>query len=173
MTLDEKLCRQQPLPIPADGQVDVRRPEDADQGVRDRLDGAEIVIAVLVAQRAPAAAEVGIDRSQIGVLLVAIAAGGIGLPDFDQRVSNRRAGAVIDMPFHHDALPARLRLRQHMGKITLENIKAGGMRRQTDVHIRPGGLRGRFRQILFHHAAPCVRFSNHVARWPRSTRSKR
>ena len=60
MILDEQLCREHALPIPADCQVDVRRPEDADQGVRDRLDGTEIVLALRVSQEAAVALEVRI-----------------------------------------------------------------------------------------------------------------
>ena len=55
------------------------------------LDGAEEVVAVRVGQRAAAAAEIRIDRRDVPVLLVPVAAAGVRLPDLDQRVAHRPA----------------------------------------------------------------------------------
>src|SRR4051812_23623522 len=67
------------------------------EGVGARLDGAEEIIAVVVGHGAAAAAEIGIDRCDIGVVAMTVTAAGIGLPDLDQRVANGAAVAVEDM----------------------------------------------------------------------------
>ena len=72
------------------------------------LDGAEGVVAVLVGQRPAAAAEVRIDRGEIGVVAVPVAAAGIGLPDLDQRVRHRPAVLVQHVAVHDDAFADRL-----------------------------------------------------------------
>ena len=72
------------------------------------LHGAEIIIAVLVGERAPAAAEIRIDRGEIGVVLVPVASGGIGLPEFHQRVGDRLAVLVQHLAVHDDAFTDRL-----------------------------------------------------------------
>ncbi len=51
-------------------------------GISPGLHGPECVVPVLVSQRAATAAEIRVDRREIGVLLVAVTATGIGLPDF-------------------------------------------------------------------------------------------
>ena len=58
------------------------------------LDRPKEVIAALIGQHPTAATEIGIDRSDIGVIAVAVASSGIGLPYFDKRVGHRLAIAV-------------------------------------------------------------------------------
>ncbi len=64
----------------------------------------KVVVAGVVGQRAAAAAEIRIDRRQIGVLLVPVAAAGIGLPELDQRVRHAAAGLVEHAAVDDDAL---------------------------------------------------------------------
>ena len=66
------------------------------------------VVAVLVGDRAAAAAEIGVDRREVGVVLVAVAAAGIGLPELDQRVRHAAAVLVQHPAVHDDALADRL-----------------------------------------------------------------
>src|ERR1700738_3253573 len=68
------------------------------------LDRPEEVVALLIGQHPAAAAEIRVDRSDIGVVAVAVASAGIGLPYFDERVGYRLAiavehVAVDDRPF--------------------------------------------------------------------------
>src|SRR5690606_36210924 len=59
---------------------------------------------VLVGQRAATAAEIGIERREVAFALVAIAAAGVGLPDFDQRVGHRAGVFVEHLTVDDDAL---------------------------------------------------------------------
>src|SRR5690606_38382475 len=63
---------------------------------------AEPVAAFFIGNRASAAAEIRVERRKIGVLLVAIASTGIGLPELDQRVRNRAAVFVQNAPIDDD-----------------------------------------------------------------------
>ena len=89
------------------GEVDVRRPPGVDE-VAERvgagLHGAESVVAIGVGHHPAAAAEVGVDGGQIGVVDVAVAPAGVGLPDLDQGVRHAAPvlvphPAVDDRPF--------------------------------------------------------------------------
>ncbi len=85
--------------------MDVRRPPAIDvvaPRIGPRLHRAEIVVARLIGQRAAAAAEIGIDRREIGVLLVPVATAGIGLPELHQRVRHAAPGLVQHAAMHHD-----------------------------------------------------------------------
>jgi hypothetical protein len=55
------------------------------------LDGAKTVIAVFIGQHPTAAAKVRVNRRQILIFFMSVAAAGIGLPDFHQRVFHRSA----------------------------------------------------------------------------------
>ena len=68
------------------------------------FDGAEVVVAVGVGERAPAAAEVGVYGCQVGVFLVAVAAASVGLPDFQQGVGHGAAVFVEHAAVDDDAL---------------------------------------------------------------------
>src|SRR5713226_4917623 len=77
--------------------MDVRRPPAVNaipKRVCAGLDRPEEVIAPLVGQHTTAATEIRINRSNIGVVAVAVAPAGIGLPHFDERVGYRLAIAV-------------------------------------------------------------------------------
>src|SRR4051812_32671170 len=72
------------------------------------LDGAEEIIASLIRQHPAAATEIRVDRSDIGVVAVAIASAGIGLPYLDERVRHRLAVAVKYVAVHDRLLTDRL-----------------------------------------------------------------
>ncbi len=76
-------------------------------GIGAGLDGAEVVIAVRVGDRPAAAAEIRVERAEVDVLLVAVAARGVGLPDLDQRVGHRPAVFVEHAAVDDDALAHR------------------------------------------------------------------
>src|ERR1700682_4998628 len=72
--------------------MDVGRPPAVDaipKRVCAGLDRPEEVIAPLIGQHPTAATEIRVDRSDIGVVAVAVASAGIGLPYFDKRVGHR------------------------------------------------------------------------------------
>ena len=75
--------------VAEDRHVDMHRPPviaAIRPGIGARADGQELVVAVFIRQRTAAAAEIGVERRQIAVLLVAVAPAGIGLPYLDQGV---------------------------------------------------------------------------------------
>ena len=62
------------------------------------LHGYEAVIAVMIREHAAGAAKVRIKRRVMLVALMAIAARGVGLPNLDQRVSDRTRVFVENLP---------------------------------------------------------------------------
>src|SRR5258708_36221926 len=76
-----------------------------------RLDRAEEIITIVVRQHPAAAAEVGIDRRNVGVVAMAIAAAGVGLPDLDESIADRMAIAVDDVAMNDGLLADRLAVR--------------------------------------------------------------
>ena len=66
-------------------------------------DRQELVVSTLVGDRPPAAAEVRIERREVGVLHVAVASACISLPYLDQRVGHRAARLVQHPAMHQDA----------------------------------------------------------------------
>src|SRR3977135_781989 len=93
--------------------MDVGRPPAVDavaKRVCAGLDRAKEVIAALIGQQPAAATEVRVDRRDIGVVAMAIAPAGIGLPDFDQRVGYRLAVAVEDVAVDDGLLANRFAL---------------------------------------------------------------
>jgi hypothetical protein len=104
--------RDQPLhpAVARDRVVDVRRAPVVDPvapRVGARLDRAIRVVAVLVGEHAAAAAEVRVERADVLVLLVPVAAARVALPDLDQRVLHRPAQLVVDVAVDDDALADR------------------------------------------------------------------
>ncbi|MNO75018.1 hypothetical protein D3C76_660420 [compost metagenome] len=69
--------------------------------VRAGLDGAEAVVAVAVGQATANATEVRVQRGQVAVVLVPVAAAGVGLPHFYQGVGHRFA-VLVDNPAGND-----------------------------------------------------------------------
>jgi hypothetical protein len=77
--------------------MDVSRPPAVNaisKRVRTGLDRPEEVIAPLIGQHPTTAAEIRVDRSDIGVVAVAVASAGVGLPYLDERVGYGLAIAV-------------------------------------------------------------------------------
>src|SRR5207253_1618191 len=133
--------------------------------------------------RAAPAPEAVVERFLLPVGRVMIFAGGVGLPDFEQHVAQRRSGPIDDAPLDADAFALRFRTDQHMGEIPLENVESRLLRRKADMHIGARRLRCRLFQIvavgnhsphfLSMASSAWTWFSNQVARAPRKTMSKR
>src|SRR5450755_461159 len=62
--------------------------------IRARLDRSEEIVTAFVGQHSAAAAEIGIDRRNIGVVAMTVASAGIGLPHFDESVGYGVAVAI-------------------------------------------------------------------------------
>ncbi|CPR13583.1 hypothetical protein BN971_04895 [Mycobacterium bohemicum DSM 44277] len=91
-------------------EVDVRRaPRVAvvTPRVRAGLDGQEAEGPVAPGEAAPGAGEVRIQGRRVRVALVAVAPGGVGLPDLDQLAGHRSARPVDQPSGDDDALPDR------------------------------------------------------------------
>ena len=71
------------------------------------LDSAKTVIAVFIGQHPAAAAEVRVNRGQILIFFMSVAAAGIGLPDFHQGVFHRSAKTIAHVTVHNDPLANR------------------------------------------------------------------
>ena len=107
--------------------------------VRARLDAHEPVAALVVRQAAAGAGEVRVERGRVLVAVVEVAAGGVRLPDLDQRRADRPAVAVGDPAGDDDPLAERLALVL-AGEVVVE--LADGV-----VAVdRPGQLRQRPRE---------------------------
>ena len=92
-------------------QVDVRRAPGVVvvlPRVGAGLDRDDPVAAIVVAEAAPGAREVRVERRRMAIKLVDVAPGGIRLPDLDQGVSHGPAVAVEHAPGDDDALTERL-----------------------------------------------------------------
>ena len=90
-----------PESLPEQGEVYVGRAPGVVvvlPGVGPRLDRHEAVSSLVVGQAAAGAGEVGVQRGGMPVVLVDVAAGGVGLPDLDQAVPDRPPVAVRDAP---------------------------------------------------------------------------
>ena len=138
-------------------QVDVRRHQPAiATGHRARLDGFKAPNAGgEIRAGTPPAAEGRVDGFLLlTIVRMVIATRGVGLPDLQQHIADRRPGAVDNPAFNGDALPGGIGGSEDRAKIFLKNMKACGVRRQADMNIGSRRLRGGFRQILFHRAAP-------------------
>ena len=72
--------------------------------IGSRLYGVEPVAALGIGDAAPAAEEIRVDRRVVGVVLMNVAARGIGLPQLDQQVRDWPSVLVQDPPGDHDPL---------------------------------------------------------------------
>src|SRR5450631_2022043 len=73
-------------------------------GIGTRTNRQKAIDPLIIGQAAAHAQEVGIERSGPLVPLVQVATGGIGLPDLQQRVEQRRALLIEHAARHDDAL---------------------------------------------------------------------
>lgn len=73
----------------------------------------------------------------------------VGLPDLDQAVAQRRVGAVDDAAGDRDPLAARL-VVDHRGAevLAVDAGDLGEVRRQPDMNVGPGRLRGGFLEAI-------------------------
>src|SRR5690606_32388803 len=73
-------------------EVDMRRPPviaAIRPGIGARPYGAEMIVAIVIGDGAPAAAEIRVKRREVSFAFVPVAAGGVGLPELDQRAGHR------------------------------------------------------------------------------------
>ncbi|MNC87545.1 hypothetical protein D3C83_32770 [compost metagenome] len=70
-------------------------------GIRTRLNGNELVPALVIGERATGAGEIRIERCVPPIDLMPIASGGIRLPNLDQRFGNR-SSIFIKNTTRHD-----------------------------------------------------------------------
>src|SRR5258706_11427373 len=75
--------------------------------VGTRLDRRKSVMSVFVGKRAATAGEIRVERSVVLIVDVPVAAGGIALPDFNQRMRDRPAVFVEHAPAHDDPFTER------------------------------------------------------------------
>src|SRR5579859_5560215 len=80
-------------------------------GIRARSNGQEAIDALSIGQAAPHAEEVGIERPRPLIASVQVAAGGVGLPDLQQRIRHRIATIIKDAARHDDTLADGLAAR--------------------------------------------------------------
>jgi hypothetical protein len=93
-----------------DREMDMHRPPvigAVRPGIGAGADGQELVAPLRIGQRPPAAAEIRVERGEIGVLHVAIAPARIGLPDLDQRLGHGAPGLVQNPAMDADPLADR------------------------------------------------------------------
>src|SRR5262245_5106694 len=119
------------------------------------LDGAKAIAAAFeIAARAPPAAKIIVDRLRLPVGGVMVATGGVGLPNLDQRILERRAGPIDHPSLDAHALALGLRPDHPPTKVIAEDVKPALARHQTDMDIGAGRLRGGLLQVvegLDHH----------------------
>src|SRR5262245_8719560 len=144
--------------------------------------GAKAGPSVLVGGAAAEADKVRIERHVAPLVFgVGIAAGGVSLPNLDQRIRGRRAGVVEHLAdqldplaqrkmllrvvvFGEHIMPRRAQIRPRT-KLAVAGKIGAALPRQPEMEKRSGGLPG----CLAGHA----QFSIGVASRPRSTKSKR
>eukprot|EP01022_Parablepharisma_sp_SALTPOND_P016942 TRINITY_DN2599_c0_g3_i6.p1 TRINITY_DN2599_c0_g3~~TRINITY_DN2599_c0_g3_i6.p1 ORF type:complete len:1173 (+),score=341.22 TRINITY_DN2599_c0_g3_i6:1282-4800(+) len=79
-------------------------------GIRAGLDADETIAAFVIGEHLAEAGEVGVQRGVVLVLLVEVAAGGVALPDFQQRIAHRLAVLVQHAAGDHDLFAQRFAL---------------------------------------------------------------
>src|SRR5271165_2101911 len=93
-------------------------------GICSGANGDEAVVTSGVAEGMPAAGEVGVERRIVLISFVAITAGGVGLPDFDQSMRHGPAIFVQHAAAHDDAFAQRL-AGMLAGKVASLHIRNG------------------------------------------------
>ena len=97
-------------------------------GIRTRPDGREAVLSIFIGEAASRTGKVRVERGCVLFDLVQIAAGRIGLPDFDERIANWTTAIVEHAPGNDDALTNRLailyRVAGHVIVQRLESVAA-------------------------------------------------
>ena len=120
------------------GSGPARAPDRRRVGSSDGLDADEAVVAGGIGDAAAGAGEIGIERGLVLVHHVPVAAGGIALPDLDQRVGHGPSALVEHAALDDDALP--------LGLAGVLPGEVGFLRRHVGVAVdRAGDLRQRLR----------------------------
>src|SRR5215471_1741450 len=91
--------------------MDMSRPPAVDpvaERVSAGFDGTEEIVAVVVSQHSAAAAEVGIDRSDMSIVAMAVASARIRLPDLHEGIADRTPVAVQNITMDDDLFVDRL-----------------------------------------------------------------
>src|SRR5688572_12155605 len=104
MPVDKQLRREHAAAVLADGDMNVRGAEDADERVIDRLDRAEVVLALRVAEEASVSLKVAVETGWLAAARVHVRAGPVDLPDLHESIPHRltrfrqhAAGQVRDL----------------------------------------------------------------------------
>ena len=141
-----------------DREVDVRRPPPParfEHGIRSRLDGEELEVALGVGHQPAFAREVGIDGRIVPIGVVDVLAGRVRLPDLDRRAGERRSVFIRDAPADLDELSrgprricsmswrdpsARARTgRMPTGPVSSESVSGRGTRGASGVRLKLSG----------------------------------
>src|SRR5664279_5211730 len=112
----------------------------------------EFVVALLVGEGAARSGEIRIERRRVLIDIVHVAAAGIGLPDFHQRLRHRPLVLVEHAAVHDDALAQGLALVL-LGEIIvglLDRVMAEGRTRELRQRVRHDDQR--FRRRALHRA---------------------
>src|SRR5690606_26129497 len=159
-----------------DPETDMRRHQTTVlEGYATGLHRLETELASLHIGRAAApAGEVRVRRTaQFGWRIVETV--GVGLPDLDQGILQRRTGTVEDATTDDDAFALALVVDHPCAEVfVIDAADLAEIRHAADMDVRPGRLRRRFLETierLNHSQFPSRRFSNKVERRPRSTMS--
>src|SRR5690606_9582078 len=105
-------------------------------GIGARLDGAEHVTPITIGQGTADTTEVGVQGSQVAVILVTVPAAGVGLPDLDQGIGHGLTVLIKHTTVNNDALTDRQRTGvevQQQVVVVLDEEKVN--------EIRDGGIR--------------------------------
>jgi len=146
----EEHLRDACLGPPRDLEVQVRRPRAPVEGVRAGLDRRKAEPPLAVRHLDAVALEVWVERGGVRVGGVAVAAGGVGLPELDARAPLRLAPLVEDAPRHMNDLPLRARAVAPEAckvRVPLDGPDDGVVRAEDGArrggHVRPSPRLGR------------------------------
>src|SRR3712207_2350389 len=115
---------------------------EVSERVSARLDRPEGVVAFSISQCAPAATKIWVDRRQVAVVDMTVAAPSIGLPEFDQRVRHASPTLIQNMPMHNGSFTNGLAI---LGVVQDQVIIEGAdvIRAEDGTgHLREGVLQG-------------------------------
>ncbi len=77
-------------------------------GIRARFDGVKFIIALGIGQTATCAEKIGVERRGVLVYFVDVPPGGVGLPNFEERVFERAAKFVGNFSVDDNSFAERL-----------------------------------------------------------------
>ena len=113
-----------------------------------RLHGPKLEQAGLeIRSGAPPSTKIRVEHLVARIEAVRVSTLGIGLPDLEERVANRRTTTIEYPAFDGDSLPDRILGNEVVTEVVLEYLEARLLRRQADVDVRAAGLRRRFGKV--------------------------